>query len=471
MARFFGRRRNQAEEDFRRFEQEIYLSSSSHSPSQGHYQPEEEPFFGPTASGPVLSPHPQHFSQGDYHPNLRGASSSHPSGLASPSFHAKQNTSPYLENHQRHSYPKGYYPSSDQGELKGLGFWQGEQNEAHEDHPDSWGESTSPFKFVFALAGLVAMLTIIWFGYRWLSQSHSEGIPLIQAESSPFKVRPENPGGAVIPYQDKLIYGRISPESEAPVERLLPPPEQPAPLPEHQLYQQNYQGQAQVQQQSVPSPSAHAQQPPYPSDQPMAYPQGGVVHPGTPPIYPASPQTPSSPAPYGQPFQPQIQPSAPAPTASPQVPQQNSLPVTTASPQQSQTYPQNYAPPPSLQAPAQLPTAPPPLPPVPAAVSAPQPAANLASTGPASPSKNVETSSFYVQLGTLPTENAAKQEIDRIMRKNRQELEDYDGFVRISETADGKKAYRALIGPFRTRNAALSKCNKLGSTCRVVQIP
>ena len=58
MARFFGRRRNQAEEDFRRFEQEIYLSSSSHSPSQGHYQPEEEPFFGPTASGPVLSPHP-----------------------------------------------------------------------------------------------------------------------------------------------------------------------------------------------------------------------------------------------------------------------------------------------------------------------------------------------------------------------------------------------------------------------------
>jgi cell division septation protein DedD len=54
--------------------------------------------------------------------------------------------------------------------------------------------------------------------------SHETGdIPLIRADTSPFKVRPQNPGGMQIPDRDLSIYGAQHPQ----VEHLLPPPEQP----------------------------------------------------------------------------------------------------------------------------------------------------------------------------------------------------------------------------------------------------
>ena len=118
-----------------------------------------------------------------------------------------------------------YRQDSRQDELKGLGFWQDEEDSS-EEGSEEWIERPSPFKFIIALLGLSLMMSIIWFGYRWLSQPSTDAPLLLQAEPGPFKVKPDNPGGAAIPYQDKLIYGRISPEAEVPVERLLPPPEQ-----------------------------------------------------------------------------------------------------------------------------------------------------------------------------------------------------------------------------------------------------
>ena len=57
-------------------------------------------------------------------------------------------------------------------------------------------------------------------------------IPLVKAPDSPFKVRPEMPGGMPIPNRDKLVYNRLekkTPERHA--ETLLPQPEQPLPAP------------------------------------------------------------------------------------------------------------------------------------------------------------------------------------------------------------------------------------------------
>lgn len=53
--------------------------------------------------------------------------------------------------------------------------------------------------------------------------------PVIKADATPVKVKPDNPGGAEIPDRDKLVYQRMSgtPTAEPKVERLLPAPEAP----------------------------------------------------------------------------------------------------------------------------------------------------------------------------------------------------------------------------------------------------
>jgi cell division septation protein DedD len=58
-------------------------------------------------------------------------------------------------------------------------------------------------------------------------------LPLIEADDSPTKHRPAEPGGMVIPNQDKLVYETLGDERNLDkIERLLPPPEEPLPPPE-----------------------------------------------------------------------------------------------------------------------------------------------------------------------------------------------------------------------------------------------
>ncbi len=58
-------------------------------------------------------------------------------------------------------------------------------------------------------------------------------LPLIEADDSPTKHRPAEPGGMVIPNQDKLVYETLGDERNLDkIERLLPPPEEPMPPPE-----------------------------------------------------------------------------------------------------------------------------------------------------------------------------------------------------------------------------------------------
>jgi hypothetical protein len=54
-------------------------------------------------------------------------------------------------------------------------------------------------------------------------------VPLIRADPQPLKVKPDRPGGMPVPDRDKLIYSERP--GGPPVERLLPPPEQPQPRP------------------------------------------------------------------------------------------------------------------------------------------------------------------------------------------------------------------------------------------------
>lgn len=96
-----------------------------------------------------------------------------------------------------------------------------------EEQEDEWDDRQSPLNFVILASLMIVLVVLGWFGYRWFSQSYNDTPPVLMADESPYKMRPENPGGMVIPHQDKLIYSRITPQNQGMPERLLPPTEQP----------------------------------------------------------------------------------------------------------------------------------------------------------------------------------------------------------------------------------------------------
>lgn len=76
---------------------------------------------------------------------------------------------------------------------------------------------------------------ILWNAYNQGQRTNGDGVvPLIQADNSPSKVKPDQPGGMDVPNQDKLIYDRLTPGQNSPnaVERLLPPAELPVARPQ-----------------------------------------------------------------------------------------------------------------------------------------------------------------------------------------------------------------------------------------------
>ncbi|WP_120496481.1 SPOR domain-containing protein [Kiloniella sp. EL199] len=83
--------------------------------------------------------------------------------------------------------------------------------------------------------GLIAVAVVgggilIMLGDNKPSNNIPDAIPLIEAETTPEKTKPESPGGMIIPHQDKLVLNNDSGTSaNAQVEKLLPPPEIPQP--------------------------------------------------------------------------------------------------------------------------------------------------------------------------------------------------------------------------------------------------
>ncbi len=78
-----------------------------------------------------------------------------------------------------------------------------------------------------ALLVMAAFAGGLWAAYvvgtRHGGGSEPADVPLIRADTSPYKIKPQSPGGMPIPDRDLLIYGAQRPQ----VEHLLPPPEQP----------------------------------------------------------------------------------------------------------------------------------------------------------------------------------------------------------------------------------------------------
>ena len=83
---------------------------------------------------------------------------------------------------------------------------------------------------LLGLLALGAFTAVVWLAYdRGLSSAYREEVPTIKADRSPVKVKPDNPGGLVVPNQDKLVLNQPGQDGEEPVERLLSEPEAPQP--------------------------------------------------------------------------------------------------------------------------------------------------------------------------------------------------------------------------------------------------
>ena len=91
------------------------------------------------------------------------------------------------------------------------------------------GKRPRGLRRVLVLFVLLAFVFIVWYAFKEGQQAGINQItPVIRADSEPFKVKPDEPGGMEIPHQDKLVYEQIQGKnSPSTPEKLLPLPEQP----------------------------------------------------------------------------------------------------------------------------------------------------------------------------------------------------------------------------------------------------
>ena len=88
---------------------------------------------------------------------------------------------------------------------------------------------SAPKSRIWLLTGIFAAAAILITGYFVIvGRSMGDSIPLIQADTTPYKSQPDQPGGAEIPFQDKLVFNRLDPNGKpVQAEKLLPPAEEP----------------------------------------------------------------------------------------------------------------------------------------------------------------------------------------------------------------------------------------------------
>ena len=95
---------------------------------------------------------------------------------------------------------------------------------------DDGGRQTGGWRFGVAIAmALFLFAGGLWYAYEWgIEQLGTTRLPLIVADATPIKSRPENPGGIEVLNQDVAVLNDAAPGPGQPqAERLLPPPETP----------------------------------------------------------------------------------------------------------------------------------------------------------------------------------------------------------------------------------------------------
>jgi len=271
------------------------------------------------------------------------------------------------------------------------------------------------FVATFALAAFAA---VVWYAYDQGLQRGSEATaPLIKADPTPTKVRPEQPGGLQVPNQDKLVYEAMRPgEADgSKVERLLPPPEKP-----------------------VEPPAA-----PPPASSPPPAPAAPAAVAAVPPPAPAGTESGIPPArivtPAPTPRIPTPEPAAQTPTTqTPPAP----APVVEAKPEPAPPPPP--APAPAVEAkPAPAAAAPPPPPPA------------------VAPAPKAAPGNFRIQVGALRDQAAAEAEWKRLQKRFPDELAGLEHRIQKVDLGPGKGVFFRIQSSGVTEAAAGAICTGL----------
>lgn len=90
--------------------------------------------------------------------------------------------------------------------------------------------------FFVVLIALSFMVGVVWKLYVGGSAPSGQEVPIIRADSNPFKVTPDDPGGMEIPHKDSTIFSSLSDDNEGGVENLLAEEDSEEPMPRSQLF-------------------------------------------------------------------------------------------------------------------------------------------------------------------------------------------------------------------------------------------
>lgn len=398
-------------------QQPIMPNGFGNMPDNGQMHPAyqfNEPNFAPHNYDAVphnaYAPNLQQDNNQRYHPSAGQAA-------FTPSQHQQFEPAPYMHPFHSSQMPtrnnfvgNSPYQQQNTEKNKQFSFLQGSNVEQQTGFDDHETEVSSPVKLLVSVVGVAILAALSWFAYKWVKAPSSDSPPLIMADEGPHKIRPDHKGGVNIPYQDKLIYDRIS-DAEQPEERLLPPPETP-----EEMYNQPMQapdGMQLQQQQPVASQQIPAQQQ---YTQPMVAQQQYVPN-----------------------QQYQQQPQYQQPVNSQNIQMQNQ-PVYNQQPQQMN---QNQA-----------------------MIQQPQVVNNVVESEKEKPATTVR-GTFFVQIATVKSEEAALREWKRL--KNKYGLQNQKSQVKEFETTDGDTVFRLLMGPFDDKVKALKHAVKIDGS-KIVQM-
>ncbi|WP_417789086.1 SPOR domain-containing protein [Terasakiella pusilla] len=97
------------------------------------------------------------------------------------------------------------------------------------------GSGSKAVKLILAVSVIAALGGAAWYFVGGTPMDQDQ-VPIVRAEPSPMKEKPQDPGGMDVPNRDKTVYDRVSGENTEPkLERLLPRPEKPLDKPAQTL--------------------------------------------------------------------------------------------------------------------------------------------------------------------------------------------------------------------------------------------
>lgn len=318
-----------------------------------------------------------------------------------------------------------YRPDGDFLQDDQLSQWDSEPEEA---------EGGGWWKWAVAVASLAIFGGVVWYAYTTGASGPSGPVRTVEADLTPYKVKPQNPGGEIIPDQDKLVFNEAVGRPEETEDMLGDVAEAPQSKPEPIA----------VRKFKPPVPAAKPAPPP--ATEPAAPPKGADMA-AAPPAAAGPLQTPTPPTAVATPG------AKPAPLLPGVAKPADAKPVEAKTADAKQAAAKPTAP--LADSAAQLaPAQPVNPPPAPEAKAAPSPGGKAP----------------VVQLGAYASTEGAMESWGQVKRKQGAIVASLSPqVIKISVPGKGD-LYRLVIGPFADRNSAVQVCTQLkaqGRDCLV----